>query len=39
MIENYRELVAHDGPAFDHWRKRTLASFGIFGLDAGAPRE
>lgn len=35
MLENRRELVAHEGPAFDHWLTRTLASFGIVDLDAG----
>lgn len=35
MLENYRAMVASEGPAFDHWLKRTLASFGIVDLDAG----
>lgn len=37
MLENRRELIAHGGPAFDHWRKRTLAAFGFTPLDAGRP--
>lgn len=37
MLANRRELVAHTGPAFDHWRRRTLAAFGITGLDSGRP--
>jgi len=37
MLTNHRELVAHDGPAFDHWRRRTLASFGVFDLDTSRP--
>jgi hypothetical protein len=35
MIENYRAMVASEGPAFDHWLSRTLAAFGIVDLDAG----
>lgn len=33
MIENHRELVAHAGPRFAHWRRRTLAAFGIVAVD------
>lgn len=29
MLANHRELVAHQGPAFDHWLRRTRAAFGI----------
>lgn len=29
MIENYRDLHSHAGPFFDHWRRRTLAAFGV----------
>lgn len=39
MIGNHRELLAHDGPHFDHWRKRCLAAFGIVDLDAGRAQE
>lgn len=35
MLGNYRELVAHSGPHFQHWRRRTLAAFGIVSLDDG----
>jgi hypothetical protein len=35
MIENHRAMLSSEGPAFDHWLKRTLASFGIVDLDAG----
>lgn len=29
MVTNWNELREHSGPAFDHWRRRTLAAFGI----------
>jgi predicted RNA-binding Zn-ribbon protein involved in translation (DUF1610 family) len=28
QIENKRELVAHHGPHFEHWRRRIAASVG-----------
>ena len=28
-IENAAQLHAHGGPYFDHWRRRTLAAFGV----------
>lgn len=28
MIQNYRELNAHSGPFFEHWRRRVVASVG-----------
>ncbi len=28
-IANAVELHAHSGPYFDHWRRRTLAAFGV----------
>lgn len=31
--ENLTQLVAHDGPYFDHWRRRCLAAFGIVQVD------
>jgi len=34
--ENHEQLLAHSGPFFDHWRKRTLAAFGVFEADASA---
>ena len=34
MLENHRQLIAHDGPAFEHWRRRTLAAFGVIQVDA-----
>lgn len=33
MIEEKRQLQAHDGPHFDHWRKRCMAAFGILPVD------
>jgi hypothetical protein len=33
MIENHRELLAHAGPRFAHWRRRTLAAFGVVAVD------
>lgn len=33
MLENRRAMIAHSGPQFDRWRKRTLAAFGIIELD------
>lgn len=35
MLENFRAMRHHDGPAFDHWQTRLLASFGIVDVDAG----
>lgn len=29
MLENAHQLREHRGPYFDHWRRRTLAAFGI----------
>lgn len=29
MIENYRQLAAHSGPHFEHWRRRCRAAFGV----------
>ena len=28
-VDNYRDLRQHSGPFFDHWRKRSLAAFGV----------
>lgn len=25
-----RELAQHNGPEFDHWRRRSLAALGVF---------
>jgi hypothetical protein len=33
MKANANELVAHDGPFFDHWRRQSLAALGVFTLD------
>lgn len=30
VIENNRQLAAHDGPFFEHWRRRSLAALGVF---------
>ena len=30
LEENMRQLVAHKGPHFEHWRQRCLAAFGVF---------
>lgn len=29
-VDNYRQLRAHSGPHFDHWRRRCLAALGVF---------
>lgn len=29
-VENMRQLRAHSGPWFDHWRRRSAAGLGIF---------
>lgn len=29
-VENNRQLAAHAGPWFDHWRRRSAAALGIF---------
>jgi hypothetical protein len=34
VLENFDQLRNHDGPWFDHWRRRTLAAFGVTGVDA-----
>lgn len=26
---NHWQLIEHRGPFFDHWRRRTLAAFGV----------
>lgn len=28
MLENARQLAAHDGPWFQHWRRQCVAAFG-----------
>jgi hypothetical protein len=28
-------LIAHSGPGFDHWRRRSLAALGVNVLDDG----
>lgn len=33
MIHNNRQLMAHTGPFFDHWRRRSLAAFGVIQVD------
>lgn len=30
---NAMQLHEHSGPFFDHWRRRTLAAFGVVALD------
>jgi hypothetical protein len=32
--ENILQLIAHDGPHFEHWRRRSLAALGVAALDA-----
>lgn len=27
-------MLTHRGPFFDHWRRRTLAAFGVTELDS-----
>jgi hypothetical protein len=39
MIENYRELRAHSGPWFQHWRRRTAAAIGAVLVDELERRE
>lgn len=29
-VDNLTDLVTHSGPWFDHWRRRSLASLGVF---------
>jgi predicted MarR family transcription regulator len=33
MVENRRSLIAHTGEAFEHWRRRCLAAFGVVVVD------
>jgi hypothetical protein len=33
LQENHRDLVEHRGPWFGHWRRRTLAAFGVVEVD------
>lgn len=35
LIENHEAMLTHRGPFFEHWRRRTLAAFGVIELDAG----
>jgi len=37
LVENHEAMLARRGPFFDHWRRRTLAAFGV-GL-ADEPRD
>lgn len=30
MEDNHRDLIAHRGPHFEHWRARCRAAFGVF---------
>lgn len=29
MLTNNEAISEHKGPAFDHWRRKTLAAFGV----------
>jgi len=31
--DNFRGLVEHRGPHFEHWRRRCLAAFGVLPVD------
>jgi hypothetical protein len=33
FAENADQLRAHNGPRFAHWRRRTLAAFGVSAVD------
>lgn len=33
MMANNEQISTHEGPFFDHWRRRTLAAFGGMPLD------
>lgn len=37
QLDNRRQLMAHQGPYFDHWRRQLAASVGAT-LDAPRPR-
>jgi hypothetical protein len=37
MMTNNAQISFHQGPFFDHWRRRTLAAFG--GIPVDEPRE
>ena len=39
MLSNNHQLREHAGPRFDYWRRRTLASFGIFAVESPPPAE
>lgn len=39
MIENVRELKAHDGPRFQRWRRACAAAFGAVLADDPDPDE
>ena len=34
-MANHDQMLVHSGPFADHWRRRTLAAFGVVDLDAG----
>lgn len=38
-IENYRDLRQHSGPFFEHWRRRSLAAYGVVMPEATAERQ
>lgn len=33
IVANHEQLRAHDGPFFDHWRRKMLAAFGVTVVD------
>lgn len=39
MIENHRQLKAHTGPWFAHWRRRCAAAIGAVLVDELEPEE
>lgn len=39
MLDNLGQLRFHNGPRFDHWRRRLLASFGIVLVDTPPSQE
>lgn len=39
MIDNRRQLRAHSGPWFDHWRRKVAAAVGAVLVDeSGGPQ-
>jgi hypothetical protein len=34
LLANHEAMLVHRGPFYEHWKRRTLAAFGVVYLDA-----